>query len=195
MFIIENFFLILKYYLKINVKFLIENLYYYNYFFLACFNFLDNIFLKKLSLIQVKSNLYFLDNIYYFSYSIICFSFNILNYTIIKKNIFDLQIYIGHHFLFTFLDLYKIVIPITFFFEMDSLWFNLYGYLITGKFIFSPTLKVYENNDLLKFLFNFKINLNDISILQLQQFINRKKYLVFNLTLNLFFNFFFFISS
>lgn len=194
-FLIDNFFKILNIYLKIIIKFVNENLYTYNYLFLVNNNLLDKLFLKKNLVVFVKNTVDFLDHLYYKSYLTLYFSLNNLNFNYLLNNFFDLSIYIGHHFLFSLINFYKIIVPITFFYEMDSLQYNLYGNLITGKFIFSPTLKIYDNSILIKFLFGKKMINFNINIISYQYFLNKFKYSINFLNLNFFFKYFSLIIS
>lgn len=182
-----NYFQILQIYFKIRFKFLLETLYYYNYFFLNM-----NLIFKNLN-INIFQNLKKTlkktqDNLYFISYSIILFSINstIQNFSKIKFN--DLFIYIGHHFLFSIMNNYKFILPSTFFFEMDTLQYNIFGNLISGKFIYSPMLRIYENFDLINFSFFNKIYLakNNKNYIYINLYLNYKKYFKINFNLSIF---------
>ena len=178
MLLLNNFFILVQLYFNIFYKYLVETLYYYNYLFF----FKDYINFKKYSLLnlfqnnELKSKIT-LDNLYYLSYMNILVLINTNIYIHLNNNFTNI-IFIGHHQNFSNIFLYRFQIPITFFYEMDTLYYNIFGNLILGKFIYSPSLKVYENIDILNFLFkkfknNSKINIGFFI------FLNKIKYYFF----------------
>lgn len=175
-YLILNFFNILKLYYNIYWKFLIDNLYYYNYLFLL----LDVSNLEKnLNFVykdKLKENIKF--NLYYESYVTVLLNINSSFWFYFLNNV-DVNIFIGHHFLFINKNFYKFFLPITFFFEMDSLYFNFFGNLLKGKFIYSPMLKVYENVDFIDYLFNLKKKNKKIISFYSFFFFNKVKYNLF----------------
>lgn len=174
-----HYLVIIKIYFKINFKILLENLYQYNYILLNI-NLLNNLFIFN---INKKFN-YIYDFLYFISYNIILLTLNLTLY--IKNILYDLLIYIGHHFLFSLKNKFKFILPITFFFEMDTLQYNIFGNLITGKFIYSPMLKVYEIYDLIYFLFSKNLKLTNKLNININFFLNKIKYFKLNFNLKLF---------
>ena len=176
--LLNKFFLLLKLYFNIFYKYYVEFLYYYNYLFF----FKDQIenkknlfylFNKNKSLL--KDNLIILDKLYYLSYINILIIFN-SSFQLQNKININSFIFIGHHQIFSTILNYKFYIPISFFFEMDSLYYNYFGNLIKGKFIYSPIIKIYESIDLFDFIFlkkKYKTIKNKINYFL---FLNKIKY-------------------
>lgn len=138
----------LKFYYKIYFKILVEHLYLLNS--VIFHNFHSKIFFSSFSS-TISKNLEIKK--YHSQPFVFCF-FNIWSYNILNYN--EFFVFFGHHYINLITLNFNLICPITFFYEMDTFQYNIFGILIVGKFLFSPNLRIYENNDILDFLFKSK---------------------------------------
>lgn len=177
------FFGILLKYFNIIYKILNDFLYILNYLFIINTNNISNLTLSN----KNNNNNKFYDNLYVDSYPILIWFYNCFSWFFIKKSI-DLVFYYGSFGNYLQLYYFDIIFPITFFFEMDSLYYNIFGLLLTGKFIKAPELNIYESLDF--FGFFFKKDVNYFFFKCLNFFFNKKYFISFFNKVNYIVNFF-----